>query len=481
MSLRTCARIRSTHAAAVAVVLLLAVAADSLADPGSDSGETAAQAVIEAAQLADAGRLAALLAAGASADTRTARGATALQAAAGAASDACVRLLVEHGATLDAPGDQNITALASAARQGNVQVVATLLDAGANIDAAATPERTAMALAAGHGQVAVVKLLLERGSHALDSKDTRKGVFASLVDAAPPELLSLLVSSIAASLAEDEKARAFAETVASQTPVLSQRLVAALGKNADAGRFADYLLVSGTRHGRNALVVLALRHGADVNFDDGGPSRPLAIAMQSGEQRSVSVLVSAGADPASAGVDPSLLERMAGDALRDRRMLALLERAHAIDARDAEGRTLLFLAAELGREFLVAALLAQHADPGAVAGRQNGGGEGWTPLMIAAAGGHDEVVRELTGAGAAVDQRNARGRTALMWSVLYARDASTAALLAAGADPDATDVLGLTPRTLAPQVGDQAATSLLQNVPRRARPAEGAPAGGASR
>ena len=63
-------------------------------------------------------------------------------------------------------------------------------------------------------------------------------------------------------------------------------------------------------------------------------------------------------------------------------------------------------------------------------------GKGWTPLMLASAEGHNDVVFDLIQAGADVNAKNELGRTALMFASIYGYYSIAKELLARGADPN---------------------------------------------
>jgi TonB family protein len=71
--------------------------------------------------------------------------------------------------------------------------------------------------------------------------------------------------------------------------------------------------------------------------------------------------------------------------------------------------------------------------------------EGWTALMHAVRGGHEETVEVLLEHGANVHSENNDGGTALHVAAEYGRTAIAEALLKAGADYEARDALGRTP------------------------------------
>jgi ankyrin repeat protein len=137
---------------------------------------------------------------------------------------------------------------------------------------------------------------------------------------------------------------------------------------------------------------------------------------------------------------------------------ALLSRGVDPNSVDANGDTGLILAARAGSAAVVDVLLAAKADPerrnrwgdsammmAALNGqhgimkalRQRGAsvdGKGWTPLIYAATGGHDEIVRWLLGEGADVNAASPNGTTALMMAVRENRYSTSILLIARGAN-----------------------------------------------
>lgn len=70
---------------------------------------------------------------------------------------------------------------------------------------------------------------------------------------------------------------------------------------------------------------------------------------------------------------------------------------------------------------------------------------GWTALMYAVRGGHDEIVEMLVEAGAIPDQQNLAGETALHLAARHGRTASARLLLRSGADFELRDAEQRTP------------------------------------
>lgn len=110
----------------------------------------------------------------------------------------------------------------------------------------------------------------------------------------------------------------------------------------------------------------------------------------------------------------------------------------AVTRGENEGLTPLRLAAERGHLSTVRVLLAAGADIAAedLVDRA-------TPLHAAAEAGHTAVVVELTGTGRAnVEARAVSGQTPIRWALSMGRIGAAAALLSAGACPDAPDHRG---------------------------------------
>lgn len=143
---------------------------------------------------------------------------------------------------------------------------------------------------------------------------------------------------------------------------------------------------------------------------------------------------------------------------------ALLERGAAVDARDAEGRTPLMVAAAFDSRASADVLLAHGADPLA-----RDFIDGNTPLDFAAMAGHADLARTLVAHGAPVDGRATRnGETPLHYASLYGRRKAIELLIGLGADINAADYSGVRPVQYARRRLQNAAVELL--LGRGARP-----------
>lgn len=254
---------------------------------------------------------------------------------------------------------------------------------------------------------------------------------------------------------------------------------------------------------------LLLEAGADVDARDQSGDTALNWAAYYGYEASVRVLLEAGADPALTGhgnaleialrrgheaILTPLARRLGGlrEVPPDERLVVeavvgqdTLRLAGALaaggppDARDALGRPVLHLAAARGSATVVAMLLAAGADVDAADGigftplmsasreartqigldllaagadlkhRARTNGMALTPLHTAAIGGDRTLVEALLHAGADIDARDVMGNTPAVWALYEGRSDLAAALVAMGSDPDQVNDEGMSLRTMA--------------------------------
>ncbi|XP_071784803.1 ankyrin repeat and SAM domain-containing protein 6-like [Asterias amurensis] len=117
----------------------------------------------------------------------------------------------------------------------------------------------------------------------------------------------------------------------------------------------------------------------------------------------------------------------------------------------------LFAACEHGDLPSVQAILDQDAS-GCV---DADGGEGYSPLQIAAGNGHEDIVRILLMRGASLDRQNLYGWTALMQAASHGHTNIVALLLQNKADPNIRNKFGATALTTAAHYGHVSITRLL--------------------
>ncbi|XP_038069860.1 ankyrin repeat and SAM domain-containing protein 6-like [Patiria miniata] len=117
----------------------------------------------------------------------------------------------------------------------------------------------------------------------------------------------------------------------------------------------------------------------------------------------------------------------------------------------------LFAACEHGDLASVQALLDQDAS-GCV---DADGGEGFTPLQMAAGNGHEDIVRLLLMRGASLDRQNLYGWTALMQAASHGHASIVALLLQNKADPNVRNKFGATALTAAAHYGHLSSVKVL--------------------
>lgn len=132
---------------------------------------------------------------------------------------------------------------------------------------------------------------------------------------------------------------------------------------------------------------------------------------------------------AAAADDPALVKAATdGDVAAVERLLAA---GTDPDSHDDNGLTALNWAAYQGHVAVVKALLAKHA-----AVDSHGNPRGWTPLMNATNGGHDEVISLLLAAGAAVNATDTDGTQAIWYAAIRHQAKVVTLLRASGASGD---------------------------------------------
>jgi ankyrin repeat protein len=129
---------------------------------------------------------------------------------------------------------------------------------------------------------------------------------------------------------------------------------------------------------------------------------------------------------------------------RGRQVAELLDAGVNMNVRDATGRSALYFAAACSHKELTNDLLSRGADKDAAATAT-----GWTPLHAASAGGHEETLQVLLGAGVPIDVRDAEGNTPLHLAAARGHEECSRMLIERGADRAARNADDRTPADLA--------------------------------
>jgi uncharacterized protein len=224
------------------------------------------------------------------------------------------------------------------------------------------------------------------------------------------------------------------------------------------------------------LVTELLDHGASVDARDRFGARPLSHAARFGHLAMVDLLLARGAPLDARNLAGATALFLAADGNHTQVAQRLIERGADVNIAGRSGVTPVAAAAFKGNDAIVEALLAHGADD------RVPDQTGKLPIIYAAAGarldvatrllarnidvnarypnnltllmwasGPDEsapetqaikVVEQLLDAGARIDDRDARGRTALMIAAEGGRSGIAGLLLARGADPSLKDKAG---------------------------------------
>ena len=256
------------------------------------------------------------------------------------------------------------------------------------------------------------------------------------------------------------------------------------GADPDArDRRGSTALMIATRVGALEVIRVLLADGANAGARAPDGTTALEVAVQNDRGNAIRLLAPYCAPP-DCVLDAFLMTALQG--AKPSAATALIDSGASPNSRDARGDTALAVASARGNLLAVKALLARGADAsvrlpsgelalhraamygrGAVIDVLIAAGtdvdvrissrerrDGWTPLMVAAAEAKPEAAEHLIGAGAYVDARDHHGRTALVLAAWYGSAAVVNVLLAASADPDAPDVVDLTPARAAALAGN---------------------------
>ena len=311
--------------------------------------------------------------------------------------DRAFAALLRAKADVNARQPDGATALAWAVHLGERRMAEALLDAGANADTADEYGETPVTLAAANGDAELVERLIAAGG---DARATRwNGETAVMIAAGAGSLEGV-----------------------------RQLVRHGADVNAAEPRGGQTALMWAAAEGHSDVVAGLVALGAKVDVASRAGFTPLVFGTIKGDVASIKTLLGAGANPNVALLSGTKPIIVAMQCRHTAAALALLEGGADITVRDRAGNTTLHLAAQAGDMNLVRALLASHADPNArtpkstaPVGARGGGGFGrggaageQTPLMVAARGDHEDVMRALVAAGGDPSLRAQDGTTVLM-------------------------------------------------------------------
>jgi ankyrin repeat protein len=294
-------------------------------------------------------------------------GLMALAARGGSADD--VRLLVAAGADVGAVDTLGQSAMYLAAQQGHAGVVEALARAGADCNQVDTGGTTPLRIGSSNGHLRCVEFLLKQGADV--NKVTNDGntpLFMASQNGYCDVVEALLRGGADVNKARNDGA----------TP-----------------------LIMASEDGHCDVVEALLRGGADVNKAFDGDT-PLIIASQMGHRDVVEALLRGGADVNRArndGGTPVLISSQHGHAVILGALLAAGgDVSKTLTSGPNKGASALWLAAFSAHSECLLQLLAADCDVNACTD------DGRSPLDIATAGGHADMVQQLLLAGATLSR-----------------------------------------------------------------------------
>ncbi|XP_063056524.1 CARD- and ANK-domain containing inflammasome adapter protein [Engraulis encrasicolus] len=352
-------------------------------------------------------------------------------------------------------GSESDSLLHVAAEHGQLSVIELLLQGGAKLDARDQQGRTALHRAAAKGHTAAATVLVTAGADIYACDNASKTPLHLSAHSGHGETVQALVK------VEEEEGR-------QQTTFLHMAAMRDEWEVAEA----------------------VLRAGAEPDSQDGGGKTPLCHAISRGHERTVTVLLNAGAqvdsdamacafDLNSKSMLSLLLQsarggwKMTAESMNStlfravRRNLggivtALVEGGGAdVNTRDGQGYTPLLLAAELGHAEAFKALVDKSAN---LQGRLS---NSMTALHLAAQSGSASITQVLLEKGVPPNITGPRDQTPLHTAVLHDRPSLVGLLLRSGADVNSVTQDGLTALHLASQRGQTEVVAQLLSAPQQ--------------
>jgi ankyrin repeat protein len=417
--------------------------------------------------------------------TAPAGGMPALVAAAGVGDDDAtgVKLLLKQRAPVDAVDGQQRSALAVAAAEGHVEIVRVLSQAHAKVNVADARGSTPLMEAARAGAGGIVQLLVDAGADigARDALGRNALTLACQSPHAQAETVRVLLAHDADPRLRDPDGRSALDHAAAagrwdlvalldpQTPLPASLSAGLLPAGADtpahlldALRFGHWAIAS-TFAERVREWSQAQRAALFMELTEPGLAmgrrwlleHGLDPEARLGPQASEAPALAETADHAPPANAPPAVSPQLGERLFDAVLPLLPGAAEAASdllqaGASPAGAGLLAIALSAGTDTSAARALALRmleagADPFGPDGR------GRSPLHLAAAAAHEELLQTLLRLGCNPNLRDGGGRTPLFVALEHGAAAlpMVRALIAHGADPEAADVNGETPRGLA--------------------------------
>jgi ankyrin repeat protein len=313
-----------------------------------------------------------------------------------------VRAALRSGQAINQKNTKGQTALMIAASKGANDVVRVLLNEGAAVDARDNEGFTALGYAAFQGDSQSVRQLLRAGANA--SSRTQAGYSPLYYAGASGDV----------------------ETV---------RILLEESGRTDGGGSP---LHGAAAYNRAEIIDYLADRDFDLDQTDANGYTALMVAARGNKVQAASALLRAGADVSVRTANNwEVFGLAASNNATD--VMGLLMNSEKFGARSPAVEGGLRVAARDSKVPSINFLIQRGVNVNAA---QNG--VGTTPLMLAAANGHDDAIKALIAGRADVNLQNAKGETALILAASAGKKDAVKALLRAGADRSLTDSSGKT-------------------------------------
>lgn len=371
-----------------------------------------------------------------------------------------VRVLLDSGCEIDAKHSNGGTALLEASTGGAVDAIQVLIEKGAAVDITDDDGVTPLMAIASQGNETGFDIIMDTLRRKFNNDPTKLKEFINLFSKSGGSTVMFATAGghaeatkklIAAGADVNAIARATPDYIVKITKMKQEGTSNEIDEHVD-GVSALHVAAQG---GHLAAVNVLVEAGVDVTMKDDSGRSALLLAIKGNYGKVATALVKAGADPNMPYVDD---DGVAHNLLFDAIMVEnvdfatlLIEKGANIYYSDEKNVSTLLQASHRGLVDVVKALLEKHAASGDTSDYLNApSDEGISPLIAASSEGHPEVVKLLIGykgvnlnsidqdkttslmaasarghfkvvqalleAGAAVNEQNMDGHTALMFA-----------------------------------------------------------------
>lgn len=382
------------------------------------------KAFMEAVKMGDGRKAALLIQEGVYTEVRDSKGDTPLLYCVRTGNTRLVEMLLRSGVLKDARTVNGKGALELAVDSGNMEMMSCLLDRGISPDEVCHDNNPIFLKAVRFGDMETVKLLLRHGVSANTvGKDGQTALHIAARDGLMQYMDLMLAAGVNPDVRNDDGLTPLWAAAGASGPVERwqgiQRLLEAGAHGDSPGKDGETLLTLAIRGGLYDEAVELINHGAEVSGAHNGAPAPIEVALESGREDMIELLLSRGVDGVallddaftrgdtrrarilfSAGL-PFQKETRAGGEAEDG-LVAGCVRKGQLDlaelclqyganphAPGREGRAPLHMAIAAGDASMVDLLLQYGADPSSL------GKEGQTPLHMAIAVGSGSMVSTL--------------------------------------------------------------------------------------